>query len=612
MGYLDYSNKTLTNIFPKESFEELVLEVFNIVAENICKSLGPLGSSATILQGMLEPEATKDGYSILSKYAFRNDYKRMIYHLIKAPCTKMNNIVGDGTTTAIDLTRSLFNRYNSRRNVLNSLYRLPRQFTKTWESVIEDLQERISSKASFVNPTDYDTIYKLAYVTSNGNDEVSRTIAKVYSEAEAPYIKQKDSPTNKSYIETVIGFNFPANLISDAYARNQDMTAEENDFAIMVFDFKLESDFFQSVIIPINEVFKAMSKKLLIVAPAYDALMCDTLVAQYTMKERRGGGINLILSQYSASRLADSQLLDLCTVMKCKIINEDIATQFSDVSMSADTFVQDVLTNPEFAMARIIGHAKYGLLSTTAGLLLRSDDDIVIDDVYKDALAAARNTLNTLISKTNAERSSYSDKIHRARERVLQLEMKNFIYYVGADSQLQKNILWDSITDVIKCVRSAVRCGIVPGCQLSIIKSCDELLEEVTNNSGEEKTGEEQLRTEILNIIKFACIDVYHHVLNGPDNMGMIKLLPRWQYTTEDGVDDLLKEAESKTLDIINTSIEKNSVFDMESLEYNDNIITSAETDKLVLMAASELIKILISGNQAIIVREDADTSHQE
>ena len=86
------------------------------------------------------------------------------------------------------------------------------------------------------------------------------------------------------------------------------------------------------------------------------------------------------------------------------------------------------------------------------------------------------------------------------------------------------------------------------------------------------------------------------------DNMGMIKLLPRWQYTTEDGVDDLLKEAESKTLDIINTSIEKNSVFDMESLEYNDNIITSAETDKLVLMAASELIKILISGNQASVM----------
>ena len=50
------------------------------------------------------------------------------------------------------------------------------------------------------------------------------------------------------------------------------------------------------------------------------------------------------------------------------------------------------------------------------------------------------------------------------------------------------------------------------------------LLEEVSNNSGE-NTGEEQLRMEILNIIKFACIDVYHHVLNGPDNMGMIKLL---------------------------------------------------------------------------------------
>ena len=617
MGFLDYSNETQTNIFPKENFEELVQEVFDIVATNISRSLGPLGSSATILQGMLEPEATKDGYSILCKYAFRNDYKKMIYNLIKAPCTRMNNIVGDGTTTAITLTNAMFSRYKLRYNTLNTLFRLPRQFVRTWDSVIEELQNRIADKATAIDPTDYETIYNLAYVTSNGNEEVSRTIAKVYSEVEAPFIKQKDSPTNKSYIETVIGFNFPANLISDAYARNQDMTSEETNFAVMVFNFKLERDFFETVMIKINEVLKAKGKKLLIIAPAYDAKMCDELIAQYTMMERRSaGGINMILAQYSTSELTGNQLLDLCTILKCKVINDKLADDIMAelLTMSADNFIQKLDEEVDYKLTRTIGKASYGLLSTTAGALIRSEDDITEDEFYEVALTSAKNTLNTLMSQTDVERKSYSHKIHLARERVLQLEMKNFIYYVGADSKLQKNILWDSIMDVIKCLRSAVRCGVVPGCQLSIITSCDEMLEDLSKDkeNTDDMTNDDLLKAEIINIIKFACVDVYRQVLSGPDDMGIIKLLPRWQYTTEEGVDALVKEAGGKVVDIINKSIESNSVFDMESLEYNKNIITSAETDQLVLLAASELIKILISGNQAIIIREDVDSSHEE
>lgn len=48
MGFLDYSNQTHSNIIPKEEFESLTQEVFNVIAENISKSLGPLGSIVKI------------------------------------------------------------------------------------------------------------------------------------------------------------------------------------------------------------------------------------------------------------------------------------------------------------------------------------------------------------------------------------------------------------------------------------------------------------------------------------------------------------------------------------------------------------------------------------
>ena len=80
MGFLTYSNENDINIIPQEEFESLVHEVFNVIASNLTKSLGPLGSSATILDGA-STEATKDGYSILMKYRFTNRYKNMIYNL---------------------------------------------------------------------------------------------------------------------------------------------------------------------------------------------------------------------------------------------------------------------------------------------------------------------------------------------------------------------------------------------------------------------------------------------------------------------------------------------------------------------------------------------------
>lgn len=107
MEFMKYSNEHQVNIIPKDGYEELVHDVFNIIASNMAKSLGPLGSSSMIIDGM-STEATKDGFAILKNIRFHNRYKRLVYNLIKAPCTRLNNSVGDGTTTAIVFANNLF------------------------------------------------------------------------------------------------------------------------------------------------------------------------------------------------------------------------------------------------------------------------------------------------------------------------------------------------------------------------------------------------------------------------------------------------------------------------------------------------------------------------
>lgn len=623
MGFLDYSNATHSNIIPQEEFESLTLEVFSVITQNLSKSLGPLGASATILDGMMT-EATKDGYAILKKYRFHNRYKRMIYNLIMAPCTRLNNTVGDATTTVICLTNALFGRYQIVKSDIDTLYRLPRQFTRAWESVISDLTDYVSKHSTPINPEDWDTIYDIAYVVSNGNEEISKAIADTYVEAKSPAIRQKDSPTNKSYIAAVNGFDFPANLISDAFVSNEDLSTNEKSIAIIIMDHKLETDVFNNVIVPLNDVMRARGQKLLILAPYYDAYMVNTHCEKYLMMERqRYGNFNLMLAQFELGKLSPHQMTDLATVLGCKCINQDMMKELMEYMGSgvvADEVVDKILEIPEDKYYGLIGHADEAMLTCQNGSIFKVND-VANNEHYQEVLRAAKAELEAVRKTIDFEKQNYAAKIYEANTRVLQLEMKNYIYYVGADSALQKQIIWDSIEDVIKCVRSAIKYGVVPGCQLTLIQGCNTLISDIigcASTSQEAKKIIEQLdqstrlKVDIINIIREAVKDVYSVVLHGGDGMGMIKLMPRWNTTTEEGIEDLKREARAKATQIIDESTEKMQVFDLETLEYSPKIITSAETDIRALEAASELVKILISGNQCIFLDADVNESHQE
>lgn len=615
MNFLEYSNKNHCNIIPQKEFEELIHEVFNVISENISKSLGPLGSSATILDGMMT-EATKDGFSIFKSYRFHNRYKKMIYNLIKAPCTRLNNTVGDGTTTAIVFASCLYNKYNHNKNFIKSTYRLPRTFIQVWDKVIEDLTNEIKKNSTAIDPTDYNTIYNIAYVTSNGNDEISKNIADTYAKTNYPVIKRKDSPTNKSYITPVVGFEFPANLIDEKYIRSEDLTVEEKDICVLVFDHKVERDLCDNLIIPINEVLRSMGKKLLVLASSFDRVLCDTVLQPYANYEfQKYREFNLIAAQYQLGKLSQYQLRDLATVLRTFVINQDLAKEIMDEHNqigSQDAFVEKVMEDSEYKFYRLIGTSATALLSCKNGSIFRVDD-IESDERYQEILREAKKELADTIATTDNERQSYASKIYEASSRVSQLEMNNYIYYIGANSALQKKITEDSIEDVIKCTRSAAKHGVVPGCQLSIINACGKFLGQMTGEF-KEFSVEDKLRVIVLEMIRDAVIDLYLKVLHGPDGQGILKTIDMWQHiiSTEKGQTAIADNIKKKCTEIIKTSIEKNQVFDLSTLEYSDKIITSAETDILVLMAASELVKILISGNQCIFLDSDVNESHNE
>lgn len=614
----EYSNETNINIIPKETMELLTLEVFNTISNNLSKSYGPLGSYTMILNGY-ESEATKDGYSILNKYAFNNRYKNMIYNLIKAPCTKMNNTVGDGTTTAICLTNALYNEYQVKKKEISNLYRLPREFNKAWDSCINELVEYVKDNSKRIDHKDEEVIYNLAYVSSNGNEEISNEIKNIYKKSPSPEIKQKDSPTNKSYVEPIEGFDFKCNLLSDAFATNEDLSVKLKDIVVLVMNYKLEASVLDQVIIPLYKVIQARGQKLLVVAPFYDSQMCETKVDQYIKldKMKSGGDSSLILSIYKPGDLKKHDLHDLCVILGCKTVTQQLMEVLATTinTDGPDKTFDDIFDNDQSPVYRLLGNAEEAMLSVVSSGVFKNDK-IKETKEYKDTVRRAKSELANIKANTSSERQIFASKIFDATRRVNQLLMKNFIYYVGANSLLQKQIIWDSVEDVIKSVSSAVKSGVVPGCQITIMRGCKEIQADILSNYEPNEDGmveltkEDLLKYMLYDIILSSVVDTYVLLLNGPENKGIGNILKNEIDLSSLSDDDIKTLCKNKYIEILNNSIEKNEVFDIDTLEYNPNIITSAETDTMVLTVASELVKMLIEGNSCVFIDPEFAGTH--
>ena len=180
----------------------------------------------------------------------------------------------------------------------------------------------------------------------------------------------------------------------------------------------------RNVVIPINEVCKAKGQKLLVIAPLYDHLMCDSVLAPYAINEKRSrSGINMMLAQYTMSDLKEHQLEDLCVILRTKVLNRNIADKLVEElqNNTIDAIMEKIEMDPMYEFNRIIGYADYSMMSVNADILVRVDG-IEKDEIYQSTLNNARNNLNVLLGKTNVEASSYSHKIHNVRDRILQLE----------------------------------------------------------------------------------------------------------------------------------------------------------------------------------------------
>ena len=658
-----FKKEPAINVISKEEFEVRVEKVFHLLWKTLSKSFGPYGAP-TLIYNYPWRHATKDGYTImknLSMDASETKVDQCISDMAGDICGRLNYSVGDGTTSAIIATNSIYQNYRLKRQELKDKYILPRDVVRRYEDIKEEVIERLQDKVKRIRTENMSelrkNIYDVVYVSSNGDETITEYIADLYEELGAPAISCILAPDGITKKRMINGYQYPLVINDRLYINSEDNTAELSNADIVIFGTKITTKTYQKILKPLNIECAKRGRNLIVAAPSYDEIALQQVISVDLNNEYRSKkSVNMILTTYRAISAHTRKLVnDFSVLMNTTVIDraleasilDQLATgsnisqvfnidkreikgnkciAFGDENVVTYSYGVDELPENYTAMndafPLVENYINLGFVKhCSLGLKTSQFTDLVYDKSrYKVILADAKNDLEEKEQKYQ-KLGTFNIEVSQAQERLYALNLKMGIIEVGADSELSQKLLKDAVDDAVKAASSAYKHGVVLGCNTNLIQVLSDMYNDESDRSDVDRL--------LIKILLDGFRDVYKTVLNNAfeddfcsslDLRGSVMKVKEFIDThmkvSEEVFTDeeiLYKAVENVVLrrgdvsihdTLVEYSILSNQVLDVTTFTYSDRVVNSCQTDEEILKATIDLISILIVGNQMVITQK--------
>lgn len=642
------------NVISKEEFTKRVEKVFHLLWETLAKSFGPYGAP-TLIYNYPFSHVTKDGFTImknLSMNAKDTLLDQAIADMAADICGRLNYTVGDGTTTAVIATNSVFKAYREAiaKGDVTFKNTRPRDIIKKYNEIKDEVVEELKKHVTSIRTQDMEelkkNIAKVVYVSSNGDELMTSYISDLYKELGCPGITSVLAADGVTKARLVNGYKYDLMLRDRLYINSDDKTMVLDNTDVIIFSHRVTIQTYDEILKPLNAMCRMRGRHLIVAAPFYDEVAIIQKIAKELKDEfEKKKDINMVLMTYRNTSANARRLLEDFAILanteivsqeKEKLIRDDIKRGVNieslfnldnrgiegsvalainpDVGKYIPFKIGDnekldpgylLIANNEKALR--IGFFESCKLGLTSSLFTGKFH--ANESLYNAALEDAENTLNEK-EKKYQKLGTFSAEVSQAQDRLYALKLKMGVIEVGADSELSQKLLRDSVDDAIKAATSAFNHGTVLGCNVDLINSIDEVSVREGN-----KEKPDQLKLSLLSILGNGFEDVYRTVLlNAFDDIEINNRSDAEKFCKEvlslDDSDtqefiDRVGESKSVISAIINTSLENNEVFDLSTSKFSKDVINSVETDEQVLTAVVDLIALLITGNQVVVTERN-------
>ena len=173
--YTQYSHDNDINVIPKADYRRLITDTFETICNVLRQTYGPYGSSVIITE-QNQTIATKDGYNTFESLHFSHNYKQQVYLSIQEIINRVNDNVGDGTTSSILLAEKMFNLL---KNVANNADD-ERKVKGILEMIENELQNPTIIEADKTNDVvhklDEKSFFNMIKLAANYDDHLTRNL----------------------------------------------------------------------------------------------------------------------------------------------------------------------------------------------------------------------------------------------------------------------------------------------------------------------------------------------------------------------------------------------------------------------------------------------------
>lgn len=546
-----------SNVLNKEITNRIIRETLVDIAEHLSNSLGPFGSTSIIEDKILNHVISKDGYTILNKFMYNNEVSQTVLEIIKKISRSLVREVGDGSTSSIIIATQL---YIEIEEILNNYNISPKVIIKVLKTIEVILEREIRKLANPITDENFSKIEDIATVSNNNDRTLGALIANLYKEIGVDgFITLENSKTDEDYFEIKDGYEITRGYIETVFANAKNkIDCEFDNPLIFICNDTLREDDLEYLQNLLGTVCLQLKLPLVIVAKDYDSEVVNFLKIN-KIKNRE---LNVVAIDHSmATKYSQDCLEDFATYVG--------ATIYDKYNANNDT---------EFNI-KILGKCEKSIITEKTSKFINgggTDSDI------KDRVDTLNRALEDM--RIADQRQDMDTEMFNLQKRISLLTSNIATFYVGGNSEIEKENRKYLLEDSIYACQSTIRNGYIIGGNLIIPMifeaSAVDIYHELCKILKEEHIDDEELIGSVIDSVNNAFRKGFSTVLRN------------------------FNDSDKYVNEVLEKCIEENCIYNLSKHEYetveNTTVINSASTDIEIMKATFSIIGLLATSNQFV------------
>jgi chaperonin GroEL len=411
-----------------------LLRGINALGDAVKATLGPCGRHVVISKKDRLPYVTKDGVSVAKETELSDEIEDTGARLARNVASKVNEEVGDGTTTATVLAQALMNE--GMRAVAANMS--PVAIKRGIEQATKDAVIALNSMSLPCNEPE--SIRRIATISANGDTEVGEMIASAMNEIGIEGVMTVEDGTGLELeLKLVKGMQFDRGYASPHFINDhKTMTVDLENPLILAIDGKFDSF---NDLVPLLESVGRDRRALLIIAEDFEQDTLPTLIVNHMKGKVK---VAAVKSPGFGDR-RKNMIADIAVLTGTRLVSSDLGVTIADLQ-EAD-----------------LGSARRVVITQDTCTIIDGSGD---PEAITDRIDQIKQQLPDAFSDYDRE---------KLRQRKARLSGGIGVIKVGAATEVELEERKDRIGDAIQATRAAIEEGYVPGGGVSLLRAIEKM-----------------------------------------------------------------------------------------------------------------------------------------